>query len=334
MELEDCDDALQNFTGGTLELNPDDGKTPTSEHSFLISKTENQNESPSKRGWGNNIVSIPQRNKVWPKRRESNQNNSIKPAILTLLDGNANNFFTFRQNIIEDAVKDCVEFFLVDNNETLKSSFLLTEISLWDTEKERLILLSSKNVVVIKYDFIALRRLEHKIIPLENIDTVLIGDLVYPTSSIVPRINGFVDGLSTVVQNCLFDAWTKNKPSNDVTNYFHSSNRNMQGIRIMWNKGKPLNFGNKWNPLCNDVPFITFTSHPLLFHKECTSDDKRKVYNLDEFSENLFSALNHIGGSFIIQHKDIMMENYIGIGSLIHNRNGLGFFKVRGRFSF
>lgn len=41
----------------------------------------------------------------------------------------------------------------------------------------------------------------------------------------------------------------------------------MRGIRLMWNNGKPLNFGNKWNPLNNDVPFVTFTAHPLWFHK-------------------------------------------------------------------
>ena len=30
----------------------------------------------------------------------------------------------------------------------------------------------------------------------------------------------------------------------------------------------------------------------------------------------------------------IIIENYIGIGSLVHNRTGLGFFKIRGKVSF
>lgn len=30
----------------------------------------------------------------------------------------------------------------------------------------------------------------------------------------------------------------------------------------------------------------------------------------------------------------IIVENYYGLGALVHNKNGLGFFKVRGRVSF
>jgi len=185
---------------------------------------------------------------------------------------------------------------------TLWAAYLLTEISLWDTDKERLILLTPKTIVTVKYDFIALRRLEYKKLPLECIDTVIIGDLVYPPASLVP-------------------------------------NRNMRGIRLMWNHGKPLNFGNKWNPLCNDVPFTTFTSHPLFFHKDCKNDDQKKVYDIEEFIENICSTvsdLNRNGNEnpCLIHHKDIVLDNYVGIGSLIHNRNALGFFKVRGKFSF
>jgi hypothetical protein len=32
--------------------------------------------------------------------------------------------------------------------------------------------------------------------------------------------------------------------------------------------------------------------------------------------------------------KPIIIENYIGVGSLVHNRIGLGFFKIRGKISF
>lgn len=30
----------------------------------------------------------------------------------------------------------------------------------------------------------------------------------------------------------------------------------------------------------------------------------------------------------------IIIENYIGVGALVHNRNALGFFKIRGKVSF
>lgn len=35
-----------------------------------------------------------------------------------------------------------------------------------------------------------------------------------------------------------------------------------------------------------------------------------------------------------IIHKSILLDNYVGFGAVIHNKNSLGFFKVRGKFSF
>lgn len=43
--------------------------------------------------------------------------------------------------------------------------------------------------------------------------------------------------------------------------------RNMTGVRIMWNKGKPLSFDKKWNPFAKRIPWITFANHPLYWHK-------------------------------------------------------------------
>jgi len=66
----------------------------------------------------------------------------------------------------------------------------------------------------------------------------------------------------------------------------------------------------------------------------------REMYNIDDFMQNLISAvekaqtINSAAPHCSIEHKPIVLENYVGIGSVIHNRNGLGFFKVRGRFSF
>jgi hypothetical protein len=64
------------------------------------------------------------------------------------------------------------------------------------------------------------------------------------------------------------------------------------------------------------------------------------MYNIDDFTQNLISAvekaqtINNAAPHCNIEHKPIVLENYVGIGSVIHNRNALGFFKVRGRFSF
>jgi hypothetical protein len=65
-----------------------------------------------------------------------------------------------------------------------------------------------------------------------------------------------------------------------------------------------------------------------------------EMYNIDDFTRNLVSTvekaqtINKAAHHCTIEHKPIVLENYVGIGSVIHNRNALGFFKVRGRFSF
>jgi hypothetical protein len=40
----------------------------------------------------------------------------------------------------------------------------------------------------------------------------------------------------------------------------------MYGMRLMWNKGQPLSMDKKWNPFAKNIPWFTFTSHPLYFH--------------------------------------------------------------------
>jgi hypothetical protein len=64
------------------------------------------------------------------------------------------------------------------------------------------------------------------------------------------------------------------------------------------------------------------------------------MYDIDDFARNIVSAvekaqtINTMASHCNTEHKPIVLQNYVGIGSLIHNRNSLGFFKVRGKFSF
>lgn len=61
-----------------------------------------------------------------------------------------------------------------------------SRITLWDNEKERIVLLTSRLVMTIKYDFIAMKQLDFKKTYLDELDTIVIGELVYPPSSLVP----------------------------------------------------------------------------------------------------------------------------------------------------
>lgn len=53
-------------------------------------------------------------------------------------------------------------------------------------EKERLVLLTTKALYSVKYDFISLKILDFNRVPMLLFDTAVMGDLIYPTSSLAP----------------------------------------------------------------------------------------------------------------------------------------------------
>ncbi|XP_072751435.1 tumor protein p63-regulated gene 1-like protein isoform X2 [Anoplolepis gracilipes] len=202
-------------------------------------------------------------------------------------------FFTDRNEVVERAINDCTENLIKENDDELVGSWLLTEISLWDTEKERLVLLSTKALYSVKYDFISLKILEFNRIPISLFDTIVAGELIYPSTSLAPK-------------------------------------RHMSGIRLLWNRGEPLPFVKKWNPFAKDIPWLTYASHPLFWYKAGTEVVKTR-FDIEAFHTTLKSLLSHECNAVTMP---IIIENYCGLGALVHNRNGLGFFKIRGKVSF
>ncbi|RLU23382.1 hypothetical protein DMN91_003586 [Ooceraea biroi] len=201
-------------------------------------------------------------------------------------------FFTDRNEVVERAINDCTENLIKEHNDELVGSWLLTEISLWDTEKERLVLLATNALYSVKYDFISLKILDFNRVPISLLDTVITGDLIYPTASLAPK-------------------------------------RHMPGMRLMWNRGQPLPLIKKWNPFAKDIPWLTYASHPLFWYKG--TEVVKTRFDIDAFQTTLKSLLPR--GCTVIT-MPIIVENYCGVGALVHNRNGLGFFKIRGKVSF
>ncbi|XP_045785919.1 tumor protein p63-regulated gene 1-like protein isoform X3 [Maniola jurtina] len=209
---------------------------------------------------------------------------------------NIKDFFTFRRGVVENAIQECITALLFPEDGEYLGSWLLTEITLWDNEKERIVLLTSRLVMTIKYDFIAMKQLDFKKTYLDDLDTIVIGELVYPPSSLVPE-------------------------------------RNLRGVRLMWNKGEALPLKTVWNPFSQDVPFITFASHPIYWHKD-GGVDERSTYDMEIFAQKLQRAVETAASACCIHHSPIVIQSYVGITSLLHNKTSMGFFKVRGKFSF
>ncbi|XP_063822052.1 tumor protein p63-regulated gene 1-like protein isoform X4 [Ostrinia nubilalis] len=210
---------------------------------------------------------------------------------------NIKDFFTFRRGVVENAIQECITGLLFPEDGEYLGAWLLTEITLWDNEKERIVILTSRLVMTIKYDFIAMKQLDFKKTYLDDLDTIVIGELVYPPSSLVPE-------------------------------------RNLRGVRLMWNKGEELPLKTVWNPFSQDVPFITFASHPIFWHKDGELEDKA-TYDMEIFAQKLQRAIEAMPSSACcIHHSPIVIQSYVGLTSLLHNKTSMGFFKVRGKFSF
>ncbi|EZA61718.1 tumor protein p63-regulated gene 1-like protein isoform X1 [Ooceraea biroi] len=237
-------------------------------------------------------------------------------------------FFTDRNEVVERAINDCTENLIKEHNDELVGSWLLTEISLWDTEKERLVLLATNALYSVKYDFISLKILDFNRVPISLLDTVITGDLIYPTASLAPRLSGLAEGVSSMIQCAVRQEWSSVAGCSGLTQ-FEPRKRHMPGMRLMWNRGQPLPLIKKWNPFAKDIPWLTYASHPLFWYKG--TEVVKTRFDIDAFQTTLKSLLPR--GCTVIT-MPIIVENYCGVGALVHNRNGLGFFKIRGKVSF
>lgn len=110
--------------------------------------------------------------------------------------------------------------------------------------------------------------------------------------------------------------------------------RNRLGIRMMWNHGNEIPFATKWNPFSNDVPWLTFMSHPFVIDNPLSVSENS--YEVDDFSKHIIDAMKKLdeNQNCQMQFRPIIIENYAGVMSAFHNISNLGFFKVRGKFSF
>ncbi|KAL3268099.1 hypothetical protein HHI36_007226 [Cryptolaemus montrouzieri] len=198
------DDSSSQFRGGSLRIHPGGSKSELLPKSRDNSSLEKENAKVNANcHWGQSFISpltsIPGKLSVnlWSSKPEVKiertpsqvaslpHQKTIQSSVVIPED--PSNYFTFRDGVVENAVKECRDEFLDEESDgPLLAYFLLTQINHWDTDKERLLLLTPKTLVIAKYDFIALKRLGYKKLPLDLVEQLHIGDLVYPNGSLIP----------------------------------------------------------------------------------------------------------------------------------------------------
>ncbi|KAK2496767.1 hypothetical protein MC885_004816 [Smutsia gigantea] len=93
-------------------------------------------------------------------------------------------YFVTRPGAIETAVDDLKGHIAKTSGETIQGFWLLTEIDHWNNEKERILLITDKTLLICKYDFIMLSCVQSQRIPLSAVSCVCLGKFAFPGMSL------------------------------------------------------------------------------------------------------------------------------------------------------
>ncbi|XP_008051817.1 tumor protein p63-regulated gene 1 protein [Carlito syrichta] len=210
-------------------------------------------------------------------------------------------YFVTRPGTIETAMEDLKGHITETSGETIQGFWLLTKIDHWNNETERILLVTDKTLLICKYDFIMLSCVQLQQIPLSAIYRICMGKFAFP-------------GLSM-------------------------DKRQGEGLRIYWGSPEDQSLLSRWNPWSTEVPYATFTEHPMKY----TSEKFLEICKLSGFTSKLVPAIQNAhknstgsgrGKKLAVLTEPILIETYTGLMSFIGNRNKLGYSLARGSVGF
>eukprot|EP00118_Oscarella_pearsei_P003931 m.16334 g.16334 ORF g.16334 m.16334 type:complete len:284 (+) comp26863_c0_seq1:122-973(+) len=221
---------------------------------------------------------------------ESTKPQSTPKAVTTAGSVRKKDFYAIKSGAFGKAVEICMNLVIQLEDGKLIAPYLLTSIDHWDYEKERLVFVMENVLLCIKYNFSQTKPVSVVRAPYYTMNKVETGPFAYPRKSF-------------------------------------SKKREGAGVRIHWGTGA-IDLLSRWNPWSKDVPFWTFTSHPL--SKEHSVPDER--LDVKTFSAQLESTIREaqikFGREAVTFHeKDIFIETYAGFPANVHNSRKWGFFK-------
>ncbi|KAM4887422.1 tumor protein p63-regulated gene 1 protein [Thomomys bottae] len=210
-------------------------------------------------------------------------------------------YFVTRPGAIDTAMEDLKGHIAETSGEKIQGFWLLTEIDHWNNEKEKILLLTDQTLLICKYDFIMLSYVQMQKIPLHAVCRICLGKFAFPGISLDKRPG--------------------------------------EGLRIYWGSPDEQSLLSRWNPWSTEVPYATFTEHPMKY----SSEKFLEICKLSGFVSKLVPAIQNANktssGSerrkeLMVLTQPILIETYTGLMSFIGNRNKLGYSLARGNIGF
>ncbi|XP_053246834.1 tumor protein p63-regulated gene 1 protein [Podarcis raffonei] len=210
-------------------------------------------------------------------------------------------YFATRPGAFDQAMDDLRAHVTANMGETAHSFWLLAEIDHWNNEKERVAVITDSALLVCKYDFIMLKCLELQRVPLSYINRICLGPFTFPEKSL--------------------------------------DRREGEGLRIFWDKQREPSLLARWNPFSTDMPYTTFTEHPV----KNINQRFITICQISAFTAMLVQAVQNAErtdptagrtAGVEVAHEPLLIETYTGLMSFLGNRNKLGYSLARGSFGF
>ncbi|KAF7711762.1 tumor protein p63-regulated gene 1 protein [Silurus meridionalis] len=210
-------------------------------------------------------------------------------------------FFVLRPGTLDSAIEDIKSLVDQKTDGAVESVWLLVEIDHWNNEKERVVLITEKSLLICKYDFIMLNCEQIQRIPLNLVDRITQGAFTFPPRSLLSR-----EG---------------------------------EGVRVDWDKLREPSLTSRWNPFATDYPYSTLTYHPVqnVNEKLAKICDLQSFKEQLIAAAQKAHSMNPVPGKangVLLLNQPVLIEAYVGLMSTLGNQNKLGYCLARGNVGF
>lgn len=211
-------------------------------------------------------------------------------------------YFIFRPLVVQQAVQKLRGSLSEDEDGQLHSSWILAQISHWGTEREVLVFLCERSLLICYYNFLEMGSCRLFRIPLNFIDTVIWGPLTYPKMAL--------------------------------------NKREGNALQVKWDKLRaPPSFLSWWNPWTEDLSYINLVQHPGVATQEDLKDMcqleqfKEKLLEMVNVAHQSSPLPGRANGALIL-NRPVQIDTSIGLVSLVNSKVQLGYAKPRWGFGF